>query len=94
MGEGFPRRIAITIKQATAVDGLVEPLVRIEGNRVGQVQSFELLRSRQRRQDAEGAVDMEPKTFGLRDFRDLTQWIDGAGGHRAHAGHDRHGRFS
>ena len=83
--------VGIAGEQAAGLERRVQPLVRIDGDRVGQVERPQVARRvRQRRREcAVGAVDVEPRAHLAADVRDGEQRIDRARAHRpGRANHD------
>jgi hypothetical protein len=78
-------------EHSAAVDRHLQPLVRIERDRIGTRDCLELPRIRrvERRPGTEGAVNVKPDAEFTRDVGDRIQRIDGAGIGRAAAGDDR-----
>ena len=78
----------ITKQQTTGINRHVEPLVRIERNRIGALNTAEqwTLRFIQRRQRAISAINVEPKIEFLCDCRNVGQLIDSAGVDSTRAG--------
>src|SRR6516164_7031799 len=65
-----PLRIRhITIQQASAINGLVKPLMGIEGDGVGSAEADELAGFGDGCQRSIGAINVEPRTLLLRDRR-------------------------
>ena len=81
-------------QQRAAIDRHLQPLVRIERDRIGPRDRLELpgIGRIERRPGAEGAVDVQPDAEFSRDVGDRIQRVDGAGVGRAAAGDDRKGQ--
>src|SRR5215813_10689661 len=92
--ESFARSVTIPIKQTTAVQWLVQPLVWIEGDRIRQFQALEPVARGQCGQSAVGAVHMEPDAMFSCDGRNLCQRIDRARVYRASGGYNRDRSFT
>ncbi len=67
---------------------LIPPFMKVEGDRVGQGLSFNLLARfrRQRRQCAKGAVHMQPEIEFIGEGAQRRNVVRGAGVHRSHRG--------
>src|SRR5262249_53327104 len=92
--ESFACSFAIPIKQTTAVQWLVQPLVWIEGDRIRQFQALESVARGQCGQSAVGAVNMEPDAMLSCDSSTLCQRVDRASVYRASRGYNRDRSFT
>ena len=75
------QRRAVTDEQPADVVGLEEPLVRIDGDRVGPLQPRDPpgVTWREPRRPAVRRVDVEPQPFALRDVGELVDGVDRTG---------------
>ena len=83
--ERAPQQVPLAHQQRAALDRLVEPLVRIERDRVGRLDPAQRRTSAlgQRREAAVGGVDVQPHAVLAADLGELAQRIDRAGVGRA-----------
>ena len=88
--ERAPQAHALADEQGAALERLVEPLVRIEGDGVGQLDPLQPAAPAlgQRREAAVGAVDVAPRAARAGDLGELGQRVDRAGVGRAGAERD------
>ena len=88
--ERAPQQGAVADEKAAALVRLVEPLVRIDRDRVRQLDPGERLASAlgQRREATVRSIDVQPGTGGAADLGDLRQRIDRPGARAATADGD------
>ena len=91
MGEGTARISRIAVEETAAASGLVEPLVGIEGDGIGEADSFEGFGDGKRSECAVSSVDVQPEIVLTTDFGDVANGIDAAGGGGTGAGDDGDG---
>jgi hypothetical protein len=79
------QRRAVAHEQRPELDGLVEPLVRVEGDRVGELQTLERPAASfaETGERAVGTVDVEPEVVVAADLRQVAERVDGACRRRA-----------
>jgi len=86
VGEGAARIGGIGVEETAAAGGLIEPLVGIEGDGVGQVHSVECFGDGERGECAVGSVHVEPEIVFAADGGDFAEGVDAAGGGGSGAG--------
>ena len=86
VGEGAARVGGIAIEEASAAGGLIEPLVRIERDRVGEIDPVECIRDGERSECAVGSIDVQPELELAAEVGDGAERVDAAGGGGSGAG--------
>ena len=84
-------QVGLSVDQRGAVEGREQPLVGVDDERVGPLESGELLahrRGEERRRAAVGAVDVEPQRMLCRDVGHAVEVVHDAGVGRPRRGHD------
>src|SRR5579864_930747 len=76
--ESHTRGIRRAVEQASAIERLIEPLMRIERNRVSQFDAIELVALCYGCQSSIGSVDVKPQSVPLRDPGNFSQRINRA----------------
>ena len=83
-------QVRLAVDQRGAVEGREEPFVRVDDERVGPLESGELLAHRgreERRRAAVGPVDVEPQRLLCRHVGHAVEVVDDPGVGRARRGH-------
>ncbi len=85
VGERGAQPLRIADQRAAGFERRVEPLVGIDGDRIGEAEGPQVVGSlgHRRGESAVGAVDMEPDAVLPAEGGDLGQRVDGAGAHRS-----------
>src|SRR5439155_22519186 len=88
--EAAPQGGAVTDEKRAELDGLIQPLVRIERDRVGELHAGKRLTSAlaETRKRAVCAVDVEPDSPLAAEVRQLFERVDGASCRGASFTHD------
>ena len=88
VAEGGTQRPGVADEEDATGLGHEQPLVRVDGDRVGPVQPGEEVTDevRARRRHAVSAVDVEPRAAAVHDLRDRADGIDGTGQRRTGGG--------